>query len=396
MKFTNARIGQVKPSETLAVKSKAAELKRNGRSIVDLSAGEPDIDTPQHIKDAALRAMQEGHTKYTNVTGIPELREAISHKLKTENNIKAEPGSIVVTNGGKQAIYSFFDVILEKGDEVLIPAPYWVSYVPMVELCGGTPVVIATKRENGLKLQPEELRQHISEKTKCVIINSPSNPTGVSYSAAELRAFGEIIKPYANCMVLSDEVYEKIVYNDFKFTSFASACPEIAERVYTVNAFSKTYSMTGWRVGYAHGPQEVISAIGRHQSQTTSNVCSIAQYAALAAIQGPHEFIKEMIANYTRRINMVLSGLSEIRGLTVDCKPSGAFYLFVNFYDWLENRPELGIKGSADFAEYLLEKVGVAVVPGEAFGDNYSFRLSVSSSDSNIEEGVARILLALA
>lgn len=395
MKFTNTRIGQVKPSETLAVKSKAAELKKQGRSIVDLSAGEPDIDTPEHIKVAASAAMSAGHTKYTNVTGIAELREALSEKLNLENKIKADPSTIIITNGGKQAIYSFFDVILEKGDEVVIPAPYWVSYVPMVELCGGTPIVIHCKPENGLKLQPEELKQHLSNKTKCVIFNSPSNPTGVSYTAEELQAFGKVLEAYPNCLIMSDEVYEKIIYNDFKFTSFAAACPQLADRVYTVNAFSKTYSMTGWRVGYAHGPKEVIAAMGRHQSQTTSNVCSIAQYAALAALNGPQDFIKTMITNFSQRINMMSERLLQVKGLSIDCKPCGAFYLFVNFENWLKNNSELGIKGSADLAEHLLEKVGVAVVPGEAFGDNYSVRLSVSSSDQNLEEGASRILQAL-
>ena len=392
MKFTNARIGRVKPSETLAVKSKAAALRQQGRSVIDLSAGEPDIDTPEHIKEAAYTALKQGHTKYTNVSGIAELRSALCDKLRSENSIDAEAESIIVTNGGKQAIYSFFDVTLEKGDEVIIPAPYWVSYPAIVELCSGTPVIVKCKAENGLKLQPQELKDKLTAKTRCFVINSPSNPCGIGYEAQELQALGEVLESYPNCLILSDEVYEKIVFNNFKFTSFAAACPKLADRVFTVNAFSKSYSMTGWRVGYAHGPSDIISAMGRHQSQTTSNVCSPAQYAALAALKGPQDFINQMISDYSRRIEKISKIFTEIPGIRVDCMPRGAFYLFVNFTDWLKRKNKSHLKGSADFAEYLLDKRGVAVVPGEAFGDDYAFRLSVSSSDSNIEQGVERIV----
>ena len=395
MEFSNYRIRQIKPSETLAVKAKAAELKKQGRSIIDFSAGEPDIDTPDHIKEGAIQALKNGHTKYVAVSGILELREALSEKLNNENGIKADPASIIVTNGGKQAIHSFFDVILEKGDEVIIPAPYWVSYPAIVELCGGKGVVISCKSENGLKLTAEELEQHINEKTKCIVINSPSNPTGAAYTAEEFKKLAKVMEKYPRCLILSDEVYEKIVFSGFEFTSFAKACPELASRVFTVNAFSKTYSMTGWRVGYAHGPKEVIAAMGRHQSQTTSNVCSIAQYAALAALKGPHDFIQGMIKDYSRRINMVKEMLSKSTSVELACNPQGAFYLFLSFKKYLDNNPSSKVKGSGDLAEYLLDECGVAVVPGEAFGDNSAFRMSVTSPDKILEDGMQRILKTL-
>jgi aspartate aminotransferase len=393
--WTNERIGKVKPSETLAVKSRAAELKAAGKSIIDLSAGEPDIDTPSHIKEAAIKALNAGQTKYTNVTGIPELRKAISEKLKTENGISAEPNDIIVTNGGKQAIYSFFDVILEKGDEVVVLAPYWVSYVPIVEMCGGTPVVVSGLQANGLKVTPEQLKASITDKTKCVVVNSPSNPCGVAYSKAELQALGNVIADKARVLVLSDEVYEKVVFKGFEFCSFAKACSNLAARTITVNAFSKTYSMTGWRIGYAHGPREIIAAMGRHQSQTTSNITSFAQYGAVAALSGSHDFLMSMVANFERRISMVLDMLKEAPGLSVNYKPQGAFYLFISFAGLEKSGKNLPFKGSAELATYLLDNAGVAVVPGEAFGDNSAFRISVSSADDNVKEGVRRIVEAI-
>lgn len=395
MDFTNIRIGQIKPSETLAVKAKAADLKKLGRSIIDLSAGEPSMDTPQFIKEAACRALEEGHTKYTNVAGILELREAIAEKLRKENSIKADAESVIVANGGKQAIYSFFDVILDEGDEVIIPAPYWVSYPPAVELCRGKPVILHARPENGLKITPAELKARMNERTKCVIINSPSNPCGVTYDAAELRELGKVIAEYPRCLVMSDEIYEKIVFGGFKFTSFAAATPEIADRVFTVNGFSKSYSMTGWRLGYAHGPLEIIKAMGRHQSQTTSNVCSFAQYGALAAITGSNDFVKGMAATYEIRMAEAISKLIKVDGLKVECEPKGAFYIFLNFKNFLEKNPNFNITGSAQFAEYLLDKVGVACVPGEAFGDNFAVRLSVTASEQQLNDGIERIVSAL-
>ena len=392
MQWTNERIRRVKPSETLAVKARAAELKAQGRSIIDLSAGEPDIDTPLHIKEATEKALRSGQTKYCAVSGILELRQAIAEKLNKENGIAAEAQDIIVTNGGKQAIYSFFDVLLNKDDEVIVPAPYWVSYPPIIDMCGGKSVVINPKVENGLKITPSELKDRLNSKTKCVVFNSPSNPCGIGYSPEEIRALGKVLEEFPNCMILSDEVYEKIVFAGFEFISFAAACPSLANRTLTVNAFSKTYSMTGWRLGYAHGPREIISAMGRHQSQTTSNTTSFAQYGAIAALKGPHDFVKPMIENYTRRVAMGLDMISRSEGLSVDYKPQGAFYLFVSFSGLRSSGKKLPFNGSAELASYFLDHAGVAGVPGEAFGDDNSFRISVSSSDQNLQEGLKKIV----
>ncbi|MCO6432156.1 MAG: pyridoxal phosphate-dependent aminotransferase [Deltaproteobacteria bacterium] len=389
--YLNSRIQRVKPSETLAVKTRAMELKAQGRSIVDMAAGEPDIDTPEHIKEAAVKALRDGKTKYTAVNGIPELREAIAAKLRDENGLEADASTVIVTNGGKQAIYSFFDVVLEPGDEVVIPSPYWVSYPVMAEMCGGRSVIVKPRAGAGLKITPEDLRASLSPRSKCFVINSPSNPTGVAYTASELKEFAAVLKDFPNCLIISDEVYEKLIFTDVEFVSFAKAAPELANRTVTVNAFSKTYSMTGWRVGYASGPKEIIGAMGRHQSQTTSNICSIAQYAALAALQGPQDFIREMLSNFTRRFEIGYKVLESVRGVELLARPDGAFYLFIGIAPFLNGAGKGKIKGSAEFANFLLEQSGVAVVPGEAFGDDHAFRVSVSSSDDNVRAGFERL-----
>lgn len=390
MDFVNSRLKRVKPSETLAVKARAAELIAQGRSIIDLSTGEPDIDTPQHIKDAASDALKRGKTKYTAVPGIPELRSAIAKKLTDENGLHVDANSVIVTNGGKQAIYSFFDCVLEPGDEVVIIAPYWVSYPAMVELCGGKPVVVTTRAEDGFKISPQALAGVMTSRTRCVIVNSPSNPTGVTYSKQELAALGAVIAT-SNALILSDEVYEKIVFGDFQFSSFVQACPALESRTVTVNAFSKSYSMTGWRVGYAAGPKEIIAAMGRHQSQTTSNVCTASQYGALAALNGSHDFIKAMLINFERRFAVAIETLNTTPGLRIHRRPEGAFYLFVDASRFFADKLVPGVNNSAGLANYLLEAAGVAVVPGEAFGDDRSFRISVAASDENVREGVRRI-----
>lgn len=394
MNYVNAKARALKPSETLAVKARANELKAQGRKIIDLSTGEPDIDTPEHIKEGARRALAEGKTKYTEVAGIKELREAIAHKLVNENGIECDPSRVIVTNGGKQALEELFKVVLEPGDEVVIPAPYWVSYPPMVELAGGTPVIVNARPENGFKLTPEELASVLSPRTKCVVINSPSNPTGAAYSASELRALGSVLER-TDALIVSDEVYEKVVFGGFSFVSVAAALPSLRDRVVTVNAFSKSYSMTGWRVGYAAGPKEIISAMARYQSQSTSNVCAPAQYAALAALAGPHDFLKGMLESFDRRIHHALSLLERAPGLRVMCKPEGAFYLFVRFEELARGgRPEA--KSSGVFVNHLLESAGVAAVPGEAFGDPYAFRISVAAADSAVAQGVEQIADAAA
>lgn len=393
MSFTTSRISRVKPSATLAIKARAAELKAAGRSICDLSAGEPDIDTPQHIKDAAVQAMQAGHTKYTPVAGIPALRAAIAEKLRNENQLNHASENIVVCNGGKQAIHNCFEVLLEPGDEVILAAPYWVSYPEEIYLAGGTSVIVPTTEESGYKMQPADLARAMSERTKVVVINSPSNPTGAAYSSSELQELGKVIAS-SNALVLSDEVYEKLVYDSFEHVSFGAACPELAARTITIGAFSKTYSMTGWRVGYAAASKEIIDAINNYQSHTTSNVCSIAQYAALGALQGPHDFLEVLRENYYRRMVFCQRELKGITGLSLSHIPEGAFYLFVDIKDLLSQHADK-LRGSADFCAYLIEQSGVAVVPGIEFGDDSGFRMSVSSNDQNLRSGLDLIRQAV-
>ncbi len=392
-KNLSVRGASLKPSETLAIKAKAAELKAQGRSVIDFSAGEPEIDTPEFIKEAGIKAIRDGNTKYTAVPGIDALREAIVEKFSKDHGLKYAKNQVIVTNGGKQALHNALEVIVEEGDEIVFVSPYWVSYPSMVELAGGKPVVAKTRAEDGYKLKPETLKEVLSSRTKAVILNYPSNPTGVAYTESEVQALGEVIKA-SNALVVSDEIYEKITYRNYNFKSFAAACPELFDRTLTVNGFSKTYSMTGWRVGYLAGPKEVVEAMSRYQSQTTSNVCSIAQHAALAALKGPTDFLEKVKVDYRRRIEMGMEAVSSIPGLRVYCDPMGAFYLFISFADLKGNATgssKEAVKSSAQFSAELLEKAGVAVVPGEAFGDDQAFRISVSCSDENVREGLARI-----
>ena len=393
MTLTNRKSALIKPSETLAVKARANELKAKGRTIVDLSTGEPDIDTPEHIKEAATKALKEGKTKYTPVQGIPELREAIAHKLTTTNGIPTQAKQVIVTNGGKQALYSLFDVCLEPGDEVVILAPYWVSYPVMVEMAGGKPVIISGDPKAGYRVSPAQLKAALTPRTRFVVMNSPSNPTGLGYSAAEQRALGDVIAA-SGALVVSDEVYERVTFGGFEFVSFEKACPNLAGRVVTVNALSKTYSMTGWRVGYAAGPFEIIDAMIRHQSQTTSGINSISQYAALAALQGSHDFVVTMNQNFSRRMELALREIGKTPGLAVHCKPQGAFYLFVDFGGLKAATSNPAVANSTAFTNYLLDSAGVAAVPGGAFGDDGGFRISVAAADAAVAAGAQAIRLA--
>jgi aspartate aminotransferase len=388
MTYLNKKIINLPASATLAVKTRATELRAQGVNIIDLSAGEPDIDTPEHIKEAAIRALHDGKTKYTPVPGTLACREAIAKKLTEDNGIATSAAAVVVTNGGKQALSALFDSCLESGDEVIVPAPYWVSYVPMVELAGGTAVVVQTEASRGYKLSPEALKSVITPRTKMFIMNSPSNPTGAAYTAAEMKELAAVLLD-TNILIVSDEVYEKITYGDFRFTSFAAAVPDLADRTVTINALSKTYSMTGWRVGYATGPETIIKAMGKLQGQTTSNVCSIAQEAAIAALQGSHDFLVPLVESYARRTHMAVEAINAIEGLAVPVMPEGAFYLFVRIEDYLDKN-SAGIKSSVELAAKLLES-GVAVVPGEAFGDPGAFRISVSLADDVLRQGIERI-----
>ena len=376
----------------MAVTKMAAEMKAAGQDIIGLGAGEPDFDTPDHIKNAAIEAIKNGETKYTAVDGTPALKKAIAKKFYKDNSIKYNIDEIIVSVGGKQVLYNALMSSINPGDEVIIPSPFWVSYPDMVSLAGGVPIIVEGKEKNNFKIQPEDIRDKISTKTKWIIINSPSNPTGSSYSAEELRDIGNLLLEYENIFVMSDDIYEKIIYDDFKFFSLAEVVPELKDRILTVNGVSKAYAMTGWRIGYAGGPKHLITAMSKLQSQSTSNPSSISQAAALAALEGPEEFLLERNEKFKTRRDMVVKMINECNGLSC-IKPSGAFYVYPSCSGIIGKSSKEGklIENSIDFSAYLLESVGVAVVPGSAFGADPFFRISYATSDSILEEACNRI-----
>ena len=386
------RMSLIKPSPTMAVTKMAAEMKAAGQDIIGLGAGEPDFDTPDHIKNAAIEAIKNGETKYTAVDGTPALKKAIAKKFYKDNSIKYNIDEIIVSVGGKQVLYNALMSSINPGDEVIIPSPFWVSYPDMVSLAGVVPIIVEGKEKNNFKIQPEDIRDKISTKTKWIIINSPSNPTGSSYSAEELRDIGNLLLEYENIFVMSDDIYEKIVYDDFKFFSLAEVMPELKDRILTVNGVSKAYAMTGWRIGYAGGPKHLITAMSKLQSQSTSNPSSISQAAALAALEGPEEFLLERNERFKNRRDMVVKMLNECNGLSC-IKPSGAFYVYPSCSGIIGKSSKEGklIENSIDFSSYLLESVGVAVVPGSAFGADPFFRISYPTSESILEEACNRI-----
>ena len=386
------RMSLIKPSPTMAVTKMAAEMKAAGQDIIGLGAGEPDFDTPDHIKNAAIEAIKNGETKYTAVDGTPALKKAIAKKFYKDNSIKYNIDEIIVSVGGKQVLYNALMSSINPGDEVIIPSPFWVSYPDMVALAGGVPIIVEGKEKNNFKIQPEDIRDKISTKTKWIIINSPSNPTGSSYSAEELRDIGNLLLEYENIFVMSDDIYEKIIYDDFKFFSLAEVVPELKDRILTVNGVSKAYAMTGWRIGYAGGPKHLITAMSKLQSQSTSNPSSISQAAALAALEGPEEFLLERNEKFKIRRDMVVKMINECNGLSC-IKPSGAFYVYPSCSGIIGKSSKEGklIENSIDFSAYLLESVGVAVVPGSAFGADPFFRISYATSDSILEEACNRI-----
>ena len=386
------RMSLIKPSPTMAVTKMAAEMKAAGQDIIGLGAGEPDFDTPDHIKNAAIEAIKNGETKYTAVDGTPALKKAIAKKFYKDNSIKYNIDEIIVSVGGKQVLYNALMSSINPGDEVIIPSPFWVSYPDMVSLAGGVPIIVEGKEKNNFKIQPEDIRDKISTKTKWIIINSPSNPTGSSYSEEELRDIGNLLLEYENIFVMSDDIYEKIIYDDFKFFSLAEVVPELKDRILTVNGVSKAYAMTGWRIGYAGGPKHLITAMSKLQSQSTSNPSSISQAAALAALEGPEEFLLERNEKFKTRRDMVVKMLNECNGLSC-IKPSGAFYVYPSCSGIIGKSSKEGklIENSIDFSSYLLESVGVAVVPGSAFGADPFFRISYATSDSILEEACNRI-----
>ena len=388
----SSRVNNIKPSLTIATNMKAQELKRAGKDIIVLAAGEPDFDTPEHIKNAAIKAINNGFTKYVPGKGTPDLQQAIQKKFKQDNDLDYNLSNITVGVGGKHIIYNAFSATINSGDEVIIPAPYWVSYPDIVILNDGVPVVVECGEESGFKLNPEDLEKNITKKTKWLMLNSPSNPTGSLYSKQELIALGEILKKHEQVYVLSDDIYEKIVYDDHKFHTFAEVCPDLKDRTLTMNGLSKSYCMTGWRVGYAAGPSNVINAMNKVQSQNVSSTASISMAASVEALNGDQSFISSNNESFLRRRNLVVKHLNETPGLS--CRtPEGAFYVFASCKGVLGKKTESGkiLKTDGDFMDYLLEDVGVAGVQGSAFGLEGFFRISYATSDSILEDACQRI-----
>ncbi len=385
-------LSRIKPSPTIAVTNLARELKAAGRDVIGLGAGEPDFDTPDSIKDAAVAAIQAGDTKYTAVDGTPALKQAISAKFERENHLAYAPDQITVGTGGKQVLYNALMATLDPGDEVIIPAPYWVSYPDMVLLCGGTPVSVDCPESSGFRLQPADLAAAITPRTKWLILNSPSNPTGAAYTRDELRALTDVLLEHPQVHVMTDDMYEHLTYGDFVFTTVAEVEPRLYDRTLTVNGVSKAYAMTGWRIGYAGGPRDLIKAMAKVQSQSTSNPSSISQAAAVAALSGPQDFIPERAQVFQDRRDLVVGMLNQANGITC-LRPEGAFYVFPSCAGCIGRRTPDGkvIENDGDFATYLLEGEGVAVVPGVAFGLSPYFRISYATSTEALREACTRI-----
>ncbi len=387
-----ARVAAIKPSATMAVTAKAKELQAAGRKVIGLGAGEPDFDTPQHIKDAAKAAIDRGFTKYTAVEGTPELRRAIVDKFARENGLSYQPAQILVSSGGKQSFYNLAQVLLEEGDEVIIPAPYWVSYPDIVLLAGATPVVLETGLDSHFKITPAQLEAAITPRTKLLVLNSPSNPTGSVYSEAELAALAEVLLRHPQVWIASDDMYEHIRWDSAPFRNILNVCPALYERTMVLNGVSKAYSMTGWRIGYAAGDARVISEMAKIQSQSTSNACSISQVAAQAALEGDQGFIQQMNTAFKQRHDYVVAALNDIKGIR--CAPAdGAFYCFFSVADAIAATP--GVSDDVEFAAWLMEKAEVALVPGSAFGAPGYLRLSFATSMDNLKEAMRRLKVAL-
>ena len=392
MAFIGDTLSRIKPSATIAVAQKARDLKATGRDVISLGAGEPDFDTPDNIKDAAIKAIHQGKTKYTPVAGIPELRQAIAQKLKRENNLDYKPQQIIVGTGGKQVLFNAFMATLNKGDEVIIPAPYWVSYPEMVAVNNGTPVFVDAKKEFNYKLQPEDLEAAITDKTKWFVFNSPCNPSGAAYTHDELKKLTDVLLKYPHVHIMSDDMYEHLTYNNFKFATPAAVEPKLYERTLTVNGVSKAYAMTGWRIGYAAGQVELIKAMETIQSQQTSGTSSISQWAAVEALNGPQDFIAKNKAIFQARRDLVVSMLNQANGL--ECPtPEGAFYVYPSCAKLIGKKTPEGkvIKTDEDFVTALLETEAVAVVHGAAFGLGPAFRISYATSEKLLEEACRRI-----
>ena len=388
-KILSRRASEAEESVTLAITAKANQMREQGIDVISFSAGEPDFDTPEHIKKAAADAMAKGHTKYTPASGLPALRKSIAAKFLRDNGLPYDPSQIVVSCGAKHSLYNVMQAILEEGDEAIIPAPYWVSYPAMVKCAGATPVIVNTEEKDGLKMRPDQLRKAITERTKCLVLCSPSNPTGMVYSAAELKAVADVCIE-KDILVISDEIYEKLVFG-VPFSSIATVAPALKEKVVVVNGASKAYAMTGWRIGYAAGPKEIMTAVGRMQSQSTSNATSIAQYATIAALEGDQGCVEVMRLEYAKRRDYIVGRLRKIPGVACG-EPQGAFYVFPRV-SALYGKKHQGkpITGSVAMAETLLERAHIAVVPGSGFGADGYIRLSYATSMEKIEKGLDRL-----
>jgi len=389
------RVAKVKPSETLAITAKANALRAEGRDVIGFGAGEPDFDTPDHIKKAAIKAIEAGFTKYTPVGGTDELKDAIIQKLVVDNHLEYKRSQIIVSCGAKHTLYNLAQVLIEEGDEVIIPAPYWVSYPDIVVLAGGSPVIVNTLEKDGFKMRPQQLKAAMTGRTKAVVLNGPSNPTGAGYSPDDLKALATVLAD-TDIFIISDDIYEKILYTDYPFANMANVDERLKDRTIVVNGVSKAYAMTGWRIGYAAGPQEIIGAMGKIQGQSTSNPTSISQKASVAALNGDQSIVEMMVREFKKRRDYIVEALNDIPG--VSClMPEGAFYVFPNvsamYGGSLSGRK---ITSSTDFIEYLLDEANVATVPGAAFGNDHHIRLSYATSMKNIEEGVKRIKNAVA
>ncbi len=385
------RVQSIKPSPTLAVTARAAALKAAGHDIVGLGAGEPDFDTPQYIKDAAIAAMNKGLTKYTPVGGTATLKQAIVDKFANENQLHYTSKQILVSAGGKHSFFNLAQALLNKGDEVIIPAPYWVSYPDMVLLADATPVILEGTFEQGFKITPEQLEKAITPKTKLFVINSPSNPTGVNYSNDELIALANVLLKHPHVLVATDDMYEHILWEGRPFKNILNLCPALYDRTIVLNGVSKAYAMTGWRIGYAGGPEKLIQAMDNIQSQSTSNPTSIAQYAAEAALKGDQSFIEEMVGIFKSRHDFVHDALKQIKGVRA-LPAQGTFYIFPNMQDAIKN---LGMKNDLELGEFLIEKAGVALVPGSAFGSEGHMRISFATSMENLKKAMERLQKAL-
>jgi len=387
----SSRLSGVRPSPTMAVTALAAELRAAGRDVVGLGAGEPDFDTPEHIREAAIDAIRAGRTRYTAVDGIAELREAVTEKFRRDNGLEYAPDQVIVSGGAKQLCYNVCQALLNPGDEAIIQAPYWVSYPDMVRLAAAEPVIVQTELASGFRMRPEQLDAALTPRTRLLILNSPGNPSGAGYSGAELAALGEVLAAYPDVLVATDEIYEHIWWAEESFVSFAEACPQLFERTLTINGVSKCYAMTGWRIGYAAGPATVMGAMRKLQSQSTSNACTVSQYAALAALTGDQACVAEMNRAFRQRHDFVVAALNAIDGIR--CRPGeGTFYAFA---DAREAIRRLGLADDTDLCQMLLNEAGVAVVPGSAFGTPGHFRLSFACGLETLQDAMTRLQSAL-